>query len=60
MIETLFFYSVNLPWLTLPQVFVHKQDQIATKIAYVLPKPIEFYADMPVVLVKNSISVSPL
>ena len=26
-----FIYSVDLPWLTLPQVFVHRQDQIAKK-----------------------------
>ena len=27
----LFIYMVNLPWLTLPPVFVHRQDRIATK-----------------------------
>ena len=27
----LFIYSVNLPWLTLPPVFIHRQDQIAKK-----------------------------
>ena len=31
----LFIYSVNLPWLTLPPLFVHRQDQIATKLEYV-------------------------
>ena len=31
----LFNYNVNLPWITLPPVFVHRQDRIATKIAYV-------------------------
>ena len=31
----LFIYSVNLLWLTLPPVFVHRHDQIARKIAYV-------------------------
>ena len=30
-VETLYF-SVNLPWLTLPPVFVHREDQIATKL----------------------------
>ena len=34
----LFIYSVNLFWLNLPPVFVHRQDQIGTKIAYVYPK----------------------
>ena len=54
----LFFYIVNLPWLTLPPVFVHSQDQISTKIAYVkpkkLPEPIELYTGIPVVPVTNS------
>ena len=27
----LFIYSVNLPWLTLPPVFIHRQDRIAKK-----------------------------
>ena len=31
----LFIYSVNLPLLTLPAVFVHKQEGVATKMAYV-------------------------
>ena len=56
----LFIYSVNLPWVTLPPVFVHRQDRIATKIAYVepniLPEPIKFYTNMPVVPVTNSMS----
>ena len=56
----LIIYSVNLPWLTLPPVFVHRQDQTATKIAYVypkiLPETIEFYTGMPVVPVRNSMS----
>ena len=60
----LFIYCVNLPWLTVPPVFVHRQDRIATKIAYVYPKilphPIEFYTGMPVVPVTNSMSVSLL
>ena len=55
-----FIYSVNLPWVTLPPEFVHRQEQIATKIAYVypkiLPEPIEFYTGMPVVPVTNSMS----
>ena len=37
--------------LTLPPVFVDRQVQIVTEIAYVLPnilpKPIEFYTGMP-------------
>ena len=56
----LFIYSVNLFWLTLPPVFVHRQEQIVTKIVYVfpkiLPKSIEFYTGMPVVPVTNSMS----
>ena len=40
--------------------FVHTQDWMATKIAYVepniLPEPIEFYTGMPVVPVTNSMS----
>ena len=56
----LFIYSVNLFWLTLPPVFVHRQEQIVTKIVYVfpkiLPKSIEFYTGMPVVHVTNSMS----
>ena len=32
---TLIIYSVNLPWVTLPPVFVHRQDRIMTKIMYV-------------------------
>ena len=31
----LIIYSVNLPWVTLPKVFVHRQDRIMTKIVYV-------------------------
>ena len=57
----LFIHSVNLPWLTLPPVFVQRQDRIATKKAYVyqkiLPEPIEFYTGMPVMPVTNSMSV---
>ena len=57
-----FIYSVNLHWLNLPPVFVHRQDQIKTKIAYVqpniLPKPVEFYTGMPVMPVTNSMSGS--
>ena len=60
----LFIYSVNLPWLTLPPVFVHRPDQIATKIAYIypkiLPEPIEFYTGMPVVPVTFSMSGSTI
>ena len=60
----LFIYSVDLPWLTLPQVFVHRQDQIATKISYVYPKillvPIEFYTGMPVMPVTKSMSANSL
>ena len=56
----LFIYSVNLPWLPLPPVFVHRQDRIATKIACVqpniLPEPIKCYTGMPVVPVTNSMS----
>ena len=56
----LFIYSVNLPWLTQPPAFVQGQNRIATKIAYVYPKilplPIEFYTDMSVVPVTNSMS----
>ena len=56
----LFTYSVNLPWLIVPPVFVHRQDRIATKIEFVLPnilpKPMNFYTGMPVVPVTNSMS----
>ena len=56
----LFICSLNLPWLTLPPLFVHKQDRIATKILYFdsnnLPETIEYYTGMPVVPVTNSMS----
>ena len=31
-------YSVNLPWLNLSPVFVHRQDQIVTRNSICLPK----------------------
>ena len=31
-------YSVKLPWLTIPPVFVHRQDQIVTKTSVCLHK----------------------
>ena len=53
----LFIYNVNFSWLNLPPIFVHRQDQIVTKIAYVypkiLPQPIEFYTGTPVGPVTN-------
>ena len=63
-VETLYLWCnfTLVPWLTLPPVFVHRQDPIETKIEYVwpniLPKTIEFYTDMPVVPVTNSMSMS--
>ena len=56
----LFIYSVNLPWLTLPPLFVHRQDQIATKNSVCLakhsPRTNKFYTGMPVMPVTNSMS----
>ena len=58
----LLMYSAKLPWLTLPPVFVHRQEQIATKIVYVqpkcLPESIEIYTGMPVVPMTNSMSAN--
>ena len=59
MVEILFL-SVTLPWLSLPPVVVHRQDQVAKQIVYVQPNillnPIQIYTGMPMVPVTFSMS----